>query len=281
MNALYVLILGCIEHSVHSPITPTMITNDHDQQRLAYVPAGDYHIGSDHGSPDEAPKHIVPLQAFYLGIYEVSNQQFATFLNEMMVKQDTVHSWIGLQNIIDKASLISFTGTRYRTQYGYEDHPVIGVSYVGAYQYCQWAQLRLPTEEEWEAAAQGGRKSALYPWGDDSPEGRANYNQRWLHADKAPPTQQVGSYPANPYGLHDMAGNALEWTKSPYYPYNDSNLPVEVRLSLKERKVLRGGGFDGSDQELRITYRRNYEISVRSYYTGGIGFRCAKDAEPS
>jgi len=281
MNALYMLSLGCTEHSVHLPINVVLVTNEQDQQQLAYIPQGVYRIGSDVGAPDERPRHNVHLDDFYLGIYEVSNLQYATFLNDRQAKQSTVDTWIGLQNNIAKSSVISFTGARYRTQYGYEDHPAIGISYEGAVQYCNWANLRLPTEEEWEAAALGGRTSSLYPWGDASPEGKANYGQRWESAIKAPPTKHVESFSANPYGLYNMIGNALEWTKSPYKPYQEKILPEELRASLEGRMVLRGGGFDSTEKELHITYRRNYIQRVRSYYTGGIGFRCAATEKPT
>jgi len=257
-----------------------MIVNESDQQQLSYIPAGSYRIGSNSGYPDEHPRHEVLISAFYLGVYEISNLQFADFLNDVQPKRSKVDQWIGIQNRIPKSSMIAFTGSRYRTQYGYEDHPVIGVSYKGAKQYCHWAQLRLPTEAEWEIAAQGGDPGAIYPWGDEAPEGRANYGQLWINPNTAPPTTTVGSFPANFFGLYDLAGNALEWTSSPYFPYEAENLPEDQRASLEGRKVLRGGGFDSSEEEIRIHYRRNYQTSVRSYYTGGIGFRCAKTEAP-
>ena len=280
MNALYMLSLGCTEHSVHLPINIDVVTNQRDQQPLSYIPQGVYRIGSDSGHPDEKPRHSVSLDGFYIGVYEVSNLQYATFLNERQEEQSIVETWIGLQNKIAKSSVISFTGSRYRTQYGYEDHPVIGISYEGAIQYCEWSNLRLPTEEEWEAAALGGRTSSLYPWGDTNPKGKANYGQIWDSAVNAPPTKNIKSFAANPYGLYNMVGNALEWTKSSYKPYEKTILSEEPRASLEGRMVLRGGGFDSTENELRITFRRNYIKRVRSYYTGGIGFRCATTEKP-
>ena len=257
------------------------IIGEKDQLELMYIPSGTYRIGSDQNTQDEAPRHEVSISSFYLGKTEVTNLQFADFLNERRNKNFDVRKWIALSQEIPRGAMISFTGTRYRANYGYEDHPVIGVSFFGASAYCRWAGYRLPSEQEWEIAAQGGEQGSIYPWGDDSPKGKANYGQSWRDSDHKPPTNPVGTFPENGYGLVDMAGNALEWTKSPYIPYQKEKITEDLRASLDGRRVLRGGGFDADEDELRITFRRAYYERVRSYFTGGLGFRCAQDTDPS
>ena len=139
---------------------------------------------------------------------------------------------------------------------GRDDHPVVHVAYEDAQAYAAWAGKELPTEAEWEFAARGGLDGAAFVWGDElAPEGRMLANTwqgefPWqnLRTDGYEGTSPVGAFPANGYGLHDMAGNVWEWTatasprttrmrpaspaaspaaRRPFYPTR--TLPVEPR----------------------------------------------------
>jgi formylglycine-generating enzyme len=115
--------------------------------------------------------------------------------------------------------------------------PVVSLFHREAVEYCDWAGVRLPTEEEWEWAA-AGRERRKYPWGDEDPTpSHANYSDSGLDA----PTP-VGSYPrgATPSGIFDMAGNVFEWTSS---RYDD------------ERWILRGGCFNTYAMTLACDFR--------------------------
>ena len=91
-----------------------------------------------------------------------------------------------------------------------EDHPIVNVSWEDAKAYCEWAGGRLPTEAEWEYAARGEKEGLKYPWGDEISEEHANYGRN------VGGTSVVGSYPANDFGLYDMAGNVWEWVADGY-----------------------------------------------------------------
>lgn len=154
------------------------------------------------------------------------------------------------------------------------DHPVTGVAWDEAVAYCAWlsdqlgAQVRLPSEDEWERAARGA-DAREYPWGNTYRPGLAN-----LHDIDSGGTLPVGSFPAgaSPFGVLDLAGNCDEWTASVYHPYPGAPAEVpQVDAFAHDRHITRGGAWF-HDRDLARCPRRHglYEES----YTG-VGFRIA------
>ena len=185
----------------------------------------------------------------------------------------------------------------------YSDYPVVGVTWEQAHAFCHWRthllrsqqnivvnSYRLPTEAEWEYAARGGRKMAMYPWGDryarDS-EGcyLANFKpyRGSYHNDTGVSTMTVGSFEPNDFGLFDMAGNVAEWTASAYSTSSNARVhdlnPEFPYIARKEdpnslkRKVIKGGSWKDISYYMQCGVRTyEYQYEGRSY----IGFRCVR-----
>jgi formylglycine-generating enzyme required for sulfatase activity len=182
---------------------------------------------------------------------------------------------------------------------GKEKHPVVQVSWNDAAAYARWAGKRLPTEAEWEYAARGGLEQKRYAWGDEQKPGgkwqaniwQGQFPKENTVEDGYAGTAPVGSYPANGYGLHDMAGNVWEWCAdwyaADYYarsPRDNPQGPSGIDDIYPPgtvgpaEKVTRGGSFLCSD-----LFCKGYRPSARmhsGHFTGLVhtGFRCARDA---
>jgi len=189
---------------------------------------------------------------------------------------------------------------------GKEKYPVVHIAYEDAAAYAKWAGKRLPTEAEWEFAARGGLSGKPFVWGDQfRPNGHwmANTFQGKFpvkgtdkgedgHVGISP----VAQYPANGYGLYDMAGNVWQWTSDWYRPDYYARLaaaggvarnplgpeiPFDPSEPTERKKVHRGGSFLCTDQ-----YCSRYIVGTRgkgevTTGTNHLGFRCVKDAAES
>jgi formylglycine-generating enzyme required for sulfatase activity len=239
---------------------------------MVYLPAGEFTMGSDEGSRDELPVHAITLDAFYIDKTEVTNAQFAQFLNEGGNQEEGGATWL---NVEDEDCLIAESGGQYRPKSGYADHPVIEVTWYGATAYCQWAGRRLPTEAEWEKAARGVEGRA-YPWGEGIDCGLANYGGC------VGETVAVGSYPtaASPYGALDMAGNVYEWVidwyDSRYYAASPRDNPQGPDSG--SFRGVRGGSWVNGEKRVRAAARFN---NAPSNPLNNVGFRCARSDSDS
>jgi formylglycine-generating enzyme len=197
--------------------------------------------------------------------------------------------------------------SRYFWHPGFDDYPVVGVTWKQAKAFCNWRTkiqedyrsdrgeaspmvYRLPSEVEWEYAARGGKNLSMYPWGgyytrDDKGVFLANFKPlRGNYVeDGGIATMKVGSYNANDYGLYDMSGNVAEWTndafdESAYNYYNELNPSFEYNAlpddpPVMKRKVVRGGSWKDISYYLQVGTRSfEYQDTTKSY----IGFRCVR-----
>lgn len=210
-------------------------------QGMVLIPAGEFIMGVDGGSPDERPRRTVNLPAFYIDKFEVTNVDFAKV----------------------------FPNHRFDERAGMQ--PANNVSWVQATEYAQAVGKRLPTEEEWEKAARGvdGRE---YPWGNTFDPKLCNS----LTGPRAAPVR-VGQFRpgASPFGAMDMSGNVYEWTSSWYQPYPGNELVKDDYGQVF--RVLRGGSYNTDRFGVRAA-RRHYDRADNR--REDYGFRCAMDFVP-
>ena len=218
---------------------------------------------------DEIPGHRVRLDAYWIDIYEVTNEKYLEFVKATGHRPaldetcETDSCWDG--NLWQGAGFPA----------GIRNQPVTQVSWHDADAYCRWRDKRLPTEAEWEKAARGPFGN-LFPWGGDMPPGRATYKRKWRGVATL---TNVGSYPTGVslYGIHDMAGNVWEWVADWYdmHYYKKKVLRNPKGPKTGPFKVVRGGSWVNYADTLHSAFRRWSRPDVRFNDTG---FRCAKDA---
>ena len=236
---------------------------------MVRVPGGAFFMGSDDGPQDERPRHRVELKEFFIDRNQVTNAQFARFLNALGPVGKRGERYY---DVDDNDARIHRRDGRWVADPGHENRPVVEASWFGAGAYCAWLGKRLPTEAEWEKAARGtdGRK---YPWGNEPPDREhAHFDAGWDDL------RDVGRLPkgASAYGVLDMAGNAWEWVSSAYWPYPYNASDGREDLTRDEARGTRGGGHDSSGAEVTTTHRgRHVSRNFRSGHHN-IGFRCAR-----
>lgn len=251
---------------------------------MVYIPAGEFTMGSKEtgrdeevGDSDEHPLHNVYLGDFYIDKYEVTNAQYSQFLTA----GNSAHYYPEMQ-------ILNRWDGSFVAKEGYENHPVIFVTYNDALEYAHWRGKSLPTEAQWEKAARG-TDMRLYPWGNILEKNRLNY---WGSDDpfenvSGAKTVPIGFYDGanhlgyqtkdspSPYGTYDMAGNLWEWCsdwyQADYYSHSPSQNPTGA--SSGSFRVIRGGSWADEIYYVRTTCRSHHLPSDRS---PTIGFRCVK-----
>lgn len=225
---------------------------------FAYIPAGPFVMGSDARRKNELPARIVTTNAYCMAVHETTTVEY--------------------QKVMMKAPLAmseDYTRKTFpRKNFNSPEQPVILVCWMEADTYCKKVGGRLPTEAEWEKAAQGPRGLEYGTHSGALSKEEANYAE-------VKPTD-VCSYPKNDYGLCDMAGNVWEWVNDWYAAdaYQQMNAENPQGPKKGKFKVVRGGSWDnGSADVLRVGFRDSYfvpDLSVSS-----VGFRCVVASQDS
>jgi len=252
-------------------------------ENMVQVPAGKFWIGRtfaiylDSGDlqardkMDDRPANNIYLDAFYIDKYEVTNADYAKYVQAKGVRPP----WHWPEGKIPE---------------GQEKFPVANVNWFEATDYCKSVGKRLPTEAEWEKAARGGMDKNHYAWGDDTID---KLNELALLAPQSalrntaaavpavlgrPRPNPVGSMAANGYGIYDIIGNVMEWTNdwydNNYYPFMPKMNPKGPDTG--HYRSVRGAGFadgGGHGEDKLVSYRNFSDPDTRMTT---IGFRCAK-----
>lgn len=299
---------------------------------MIWIPGGVFLMGSDHHYPEEAPAHRVRVDGFWIDATAVTNAQFERFVAEtgyvtlaerspraedypdaapdLLVPASAVFTpppgTVDIGNAYLWWSYVTGADWRHPTGpssslHGLEDHPVVHVAYEDAEAYARWAGKDLPTEAEFAFAARGGLDGMEFVWGNElHPHGRMMANTwqgefPWQNTEQDGYrwTSPVGAFPANGYGLFDMAGNVWQWTSDWYDAYaapahrccvvdnprggreERSHDPSGPAVSLP-RKVVKGGSFLCAPNyclRYRPAARMGQTIDTSTCH---VGFRCIR-----
>jgi len=301
---------------------------------MVWIPGGEFWMGTlEDRMTDARPWHRVYVDGYWMDKSEVTNEQFSAFvkatayvtvaerkpraedypgaLPEKLVAGSVVFSppnhAVALNDQFQWWSYVP--GANWRHPEGPRssiadrmNRPVVHIAYEDALAYCNWAGKRLPTEAEFEFASRGGLDRKRYAWGDEfMPGGKHMANTFQGHfpetntgEDGYPATAPVGSFPANGYGLFDMAGNVWEWTSDWYRAdyYQTLAASGEIAINPKgpadsldpnepgvKKRVHRGGSFLCTDQ-----YCARYIAGGRGKGevdtgTNHLGFRCVRQPQ--
>ncbi len=230
---------------------------------------------------DSYPAHEVAVDTFLIEITEVTFDQYVAFLNvrgaDTHINGCAGFPCIQTQNESPDAPII-YDGANYSIGTGLRPHPVYGVTYYGAMEYCEAIGRRLPTEAEWERAARAD-DDRIFPWGNRWDNALAKTNRP---LDTAPGSFPVGSYPsgASFYGVYDMAGNVAEWVSDWYGERhyeeraNQGSATNPTGPVAGQLKVLRGGSWNSMPFFSRAAHRQAEDPKS---YQRWVGFRCVED----
>lgn len=275
--------------SSSTPVIPPS-TPPSDMPQMIELPAGSFTMGCTAGWDDqlggcrenEYPAHSVQVKPFAMSRHEITVQQFKRFVDatHYVTTAEFQQQGCALQDLQKPSAWTISPPNNWRNPSFTQPqvHPVVCVSWQDAQAYTQWLSkergqpYRLPTEAEWEYAARGGKITAFY-WGNQPDRHFANVSgvegtDQWAQ------TAPVGQFAANPFGLHDMAGNVWEWTADCWEANYQSTASADHTCSQNAFRARRGGGWDNVPASTRSAARSPASLLDRSYV---LGFRVVKE----
>jgi sulfatase modifying factor 1 len=286
------VLLSCLSAiAAERPATRPAITLDLGggvTLKLVDIPPGKFMMGSPEMEKDrgkDEKQHAVTIsKAFYMGVTDVTVDQFAAFVKESGYTTDAEKTG----NDENRKA----RGHSWRDP-GFEqkgNHPVVNVSWNDAHAFCDWLsrksgkKVTLPTEARWEYACRAGTTTTFF-WGDDREAGQGWLNARdqscrkvvlftpaqWLWTswdDGFPYTSPVDTFKPNPFGLYDMAGNVYQWCEDRYGDYDESKAVDPIGSETGGVRVLRGGCWFGSLIRCRPANRNWNDAAAWTTYFG-------------
>ncbi|MDO4783121.1 MAG: SUMF1/EgtB/PvdO family nonheme iron enzyme, partial [Capnocytophaga felis] len=253
-------------------MTKAQTKGNYPEKDKIVVEGGTFLMGSpkSEGEANERPQHQVTIKRFKISKYEITNAQYAEFLNAKGNQKNGDVPYIEL-----KAGWcqIEKVNNKYLAKKGYEQQPVVLVSWYGAKAYAEWVGGKLPSEEQWEYAARGGNKTKNYTY-----SGSNSLDDVAWHRQNTDELQSVGKKQPNELGICDMNGNVSEWCEDIFVSYDyklgNTNVPKEetsligklliavmsktpTNNDYPENRVTRGGNYNEQPSNIRIAKRRN------------------------
>jgi sulfatase modifying factor 1 len=229
---------------------------------MVWIPGGRFRMGSENFRAEEAPIREAAVEGFWMDEEDVTNAQFDRFVRAtgyVTLAERGGGGWVfaapdaagDARDIGQWWQRVAGASWRHPEGPGSDlatrpNHPVVQIAFEDALAYASWAGRALPSEAEWEFAARGGRDGADFSWGeapdiDDAPQAnhwRGGFPTENLGSKGYRGTSPVGCFPANGYGLHDMAGNVWQWTRD---PWTDDHAGTDAPAD--RRHVIKGGSF--------------------------------------
>jgi formylglycine-generating enzyme len=220
------------------------------------------------GDADESPVRSVTLNGFYISKCEITSKQYATFLNAYGSDKVKSGEFAGQTMIYVNARSIQKVGTLWQAAAGFDNFPVINVTWYGAYEFCRYYGYRLPTEAEWEFAC---RTTKDDKWAGTSTETQVN-DYAWHSGNSTFVTHAVATRKENGIGLNDMSGNVWEWCQDWYGAYSGT-LTNPTGPETGTNRVIRGGSWYDAVKDIRSANRSNIAPAQKN---DNIGFRAAR-----
>ena len=249
----------------------------------ALIPAGMFIMGSPESELNRSSsetQHVVTLSAFRMSKYEITNEQYAAFLNAKSIGSNGLYAAgaYPTQPLIHENSDfgLNYSGFQWVPEAGYEASPVNYVPWYGAAEFAAYVGGSLPTEAQWEYACRAGTTTP-FSTGSCLTNLQANYN--WsipygactnsVTTGPGKP-QPVGTYAANAYGLYDMHGNVWEWCSDWYGEYSTSTQTNPTGPATGLDRVIRGGSLGSRAEDCRSAYHYSYYPGSHGIF---LGFR--------
>ncbi len=289
------LLVGCgsADEAVKVPTCTGLSDNE-----MIWIPGGTFVMGENPRYREEGPPNAVSVKGFWIDAHEVTNAEFAAFVDstgyKTMAERDPPKLPGAPPEMLVPGSAVFNIPTQEASRWwrwetgaqwrhpsgpaesidGKPNEPVVQIAYQDAQAYAKWAGKQLPSEEQWEYAARGGQEALPEPVDEDG-EPQANYYQGVFPAKNLGTDGYIGRAPAgcfkpNGYGLHDMLGNVWEWTSAPG-AREDASEPVNV---------IKGGSY-----LCAANYCARYRPAARQFQERGlgtdhIGFRLVDNSRP-
>jgi len=249
------------------------------------IEGGTYEMGDffDDGFYDEINVHKINLSNFQISEFEITNAQFAKFLNEYGSDEVKRGEYKGEVMIREVDRGIKYLQGEWQPEAGFEYHPVVGVTWYGANEFCNFYGYRLPTEAEWEYVAREGGKKVRFGDGKDTADTQEmNFNGtiqtkknyvKW--GENRGTTLNVGFFHPNALGVFQTSGNVWEWCQDwydrGYYFHSKSDNPTGPWFG--NYKVIRGGSWFSSADGIRTSKRSFLPPYVSK---SDVGFRVVR-----